>query len=134
MLYNGTDFSTYTTPDGLSDLDPNWTEITGPRVVLEHFARRLETPAGSMHDETFGFDLKRYYCANLSAADKRRIQAGVRAEGLKVEGVEDCDVEVIQKTDGTVEITGTLYGADDDEYPFVFHLNAESVKRIPLLE
>lgn len=131
--YTGTDFSTYTTADGRSDLDPNWTEISGERVLVEHFARRLETAAGTMHDESFGFDLKKYYNANLSAADKRRIQAGVRGEGLKVEGVEDCEVEVIQGADGVVEITGLLYGADDDEYPFVFHLNAESVKLIPLL-
>jgi hypothetical protein len=131
--YTGTDFSTFRAADGTADLDPNWTPISGPRVVLEHIARRLMTPPGVMQDEDYGFDLRSFYSANLSQTDIRRIQNGVRGEALKVEGVDDVSVTVLQMSDGSVEINLAVTLADEETYPMVFVLNADSVKLLPPL-
>ena len=41
----GSDVSTYQDPNtGVADLDPNFTIIRGPRVVIERIARKLITP------------------------------------------------------------------------------------------
>lgn len=63
----GTDFSTAVIgPDGRMDIDPMFRVISGPRVVLEAVARRLQTPRGMLEDDPgFGVDITSLLNSNV---------------------------------------------------------------------
>lgn len=131
------DFSTFAGRDsaGLyqSDLDPNWIPVTGPRAVLEHVARRIMTPTGSMQDEEYGFDLRRFYNASLSRLDLLKMRAAIEGEASKVEGVDSVAVTADQDASGTVRIEISVALADDETYPMVFALSVTGLSLISLL-
>lgn len=128
----GTDFSTYWTADGQPDLDPNFTPITGPRVVLEAVCRRLITPRKTMLDRDYGYDLRKLLQATLTSADVARIQAEIEAECLKDERIDAADVTVTLPL-GTGELTVSInLSLVDQSTPFtlVFILTLDTIKII----
>lgn len=130
MIFPGQDFSTFARSDGLPDMDLSWLPIVGGRVLLEAVARRLITAPGMMDDPEYGIDLRTYLNATLLQGDVNVLQAAIRAEALKVDGVDDAQATVTLDGLGgfTAEVGITL--ADDDEYDFAFELNAEGVTKI----
>jgi hypothetical protein len=131
------DFSTFAGRDSAgfyqADLDPNFTPISGNRAILEHVARRIMTPLGSMQDDEYGFDLRSYYNANLSRLDLMRLKSAIETEAGKVEGVENADVSAVQDSAGVVQIEISVTLADEETYPLVFSLSSEGIKLLPLL-
>lgn len=101
----GIDVSTYV--DG--DLDPTFALITGPRVVAEAIARRLQTPRGGLpRDPSYGTDLRAWVNASLSPARLAALRAAIAGEASADPRVEDVDVEFIQSGSSLrISITGT---------------------------
>jgi hypothetical protein len=66
----GSDISTFVAnPDGVLDLDPTFTIITGTRVVAEAIARRLMTDRGTLaYDPGFGLDLRNWLQMSVAAS------------------------------------------------------------------
>lgn len=130
MIYPGQDFSTFARPDGLPDMDLSWLPISGGRVLLEAVARRLITAPGMMDDPTYGIDLRTYLNATLLSGDEGVLQAAIRAEALKVDGVDDAQVDVTLDGAGgfTADVGITL--SDDDSYEFAFVLDAAGAAKI----
>lgn len=128
------DFSTFFDSTGRPDLDPNWTPISGPRAVMEHIARRWVTEKGEMDDPTYGYPVTRYYNSQMLPQELRALQQGLRAEALKVEGVDDAQVLISHDRDGKVFIRGEVVLTDSDlPWQFVFSLSADKLALITLL-
>lgn len=122
------DFSTYRSPDGLPDLDPNWTTIGGARAVLEHVARRITTPPGSYDDSAWGFDLNSYFNASLLDGEFDALAAAIRNEAVQEEGVEDCAVDTKLDSSGKLSVIVTLSLVDQDKlFDLVFVLSSETI-------
>lgn len=130
MEFPGQDYTTFGRADGLPDMDISWLPISGPRVLLEAVARRLITAPGMMDDPTYGIDLRTYLNATLLQSDVGVLQAAIRAEALKVDGVEDAQVSVTIGDAGGFVAEISITPADDDSYDFAFALSAEGVARI----
>ena len=123
------DYSTFFTSDGAPDLDPSFTPIEGPRAVLEHVARRFITTPGQYDDEEYGYDLTTYLNANVLGGEFAGLNARVRAEAIQVEGVEDA-VVTATFVSGTLSVRVIVTLADDNEYPLVFVLTADTLPRV----
>lgn len=73
----GTDISTFLN----GDLDPAFTVISGPQVVVEAVARRLTTPQGSLiSDPTYGYDVRQLLHADLDRRGEARAVGAMRAQ------------------------------------------------------
>lgn len=136
MINPGKDYSTFFRADGLPDMDLSFLEIQGARVVLELIARRLITPPGMMDDPEYGIDLRTYLNAGLLSGELGILEAAIRAEALKVEGVDDARVTATLDGQGgflaVVEVV--LADEDEDTFQFSFVLGADKVARIYMPE
>jgi phage baseplate assembly protein W len=84
----GTDVTTFVSGLGL---DPYFTEISGPRVVVEALARNLLTPTGSYDDQPdIGTDLRDLINAHMSDGAIASVQRLVEAEATKDERIAEC--------------------------------------------
>lgn len=101
--------------------------------MLEQIARRLISPAGSHHEQEYGFDLTQVQCASLTNSDLSSIEANVAAQARRVDGVEGVRVRVI--LDGTFQLTVQIEAdlSDDETYTMVFILSANTLQRIVIL-
>ena len=82
--------------------------VTGFHVVAEAIARRWQTPRGGLIDDpNYGFDLTDYVGDDLSKADLSRIAASAKAEALKDERVQACDV-VLTMINGVMAVTAKV--------------------------
>jgi hypothetical protein len=99
----GTDF------DGVMDIDKNLTPVSGRRMLAQAVARRwLTEPGGLFYAPDYGYGLKRHL--NASIDNPGSIAAGLRAEAMKDERVEDCQVDVTYQDEELV-IKGRLSDA-----------------------
>lgn len=77
MADYGTDISTFLN----GDLDPAFTVISGPQVVVEAVARRLLTPQGSLiSDPAYGYDVRWLLHADLDRKAEARAIGAMRAQ------------------------------------------------------
>lgn len=108
----GLDWSTFvggSTPD----LDPAFTEITGPQAVAETLARGLLMPRGRLVDindtQKAGFDLRRFLSVRVTPLVLLQIKAGVEQEAHLDERVDTANVTVAMNQ-ATSTLTITIRG------------------------
>jgi phage baseplate assembly protein W len=117
----GSDISTYVN----GDLDPTFTVITGPRVVAEAVARRLETPRGRLpEDPNYGYDLRILLNGSFTAADLARHESAIAAEAEKDPRVERADATLSLGADRRLVARVVLHTA---EGPFALVLDVSQV-------
>lgn len=126
----GSDVSTYQDINsGIADLDPNFTVIRGPRVVVERVARKLITPTGSMLKAGWGYDLRAVLQASLTSAQIGQIR-GIIADQIREEPeVSDASVEIdytLQLKRLAITAIITLIGGEI--FPLVFVLTPGNVQ------
>lgn len=120
----GSDVSTYQDPNtGVADLDPNFTVIRGPRVVIERVARKLITPTGSMLKAGWGFDLRAVLQQSLTPAQIGQLR-GIIADQIQQEPeVESTDVTINYTLQvKRLEITALVTLLGGITFPLVFTL------------
>jgi phage baseplate assembly protein W len=119
----GSDISTF------PDLDPTFTVITGPRVVVEAVARRLTTPQGSLvSDPNYGFDVRQLLHADLDARSEARAVAAMQAQAEADERILSATV-TLTRSGETLAIRVRL---TTQEGPFAFTLSVGAA-RVALL-
>lgn len=126
----GSDVSTYQDINsGIADLDPNFTVIRGPRVVVERVARKLITPTGSMLKAGWGYDLRAVLQASLTSAQIGQLR-GIIADQIREEPeVSDASVEIdytLQLKRLAITAIITLIGGEI--FPLVFVLTPGNVQ------
>lgn len=126
----GSDVSTYQDINsGIADLDPNFTVIRGPRVVVERVARKLITPTGSMLKAGWGYDLRAVLQASLTSAQIGQLR-GIIADQIREEPeVSDASVEIdytLQLKRLAITVIITLIGGEI--FPLVFVLTPGNVQ------
>lgn len=110
----GTDISTF------PDLDPAFTVISGPRVVVEALARRLTTPRGSLvSDPDYGFDTRQLLHLDLSPREEARVLAQMQAQLEADERVLSASVQLVRSAGDTLRIVVRFRTLDG---PFAFTL------------
>ena len=126
----GSDVSTYQDINsGIADLDPNFTVIRGPRVVVERVARKLITPTGSMLKAGWGYDLRAVLQASLTSAQIGQLR-GIIADQIREEPeVSDASVDI----DYTLQlkclaITAIITLIGGEIFPLVFVLTPGNVQ------
>lgn len=121
----GSDISTFYGP--AQDLDPTFAVMSGPRVLGEAVARRLQTPAngGLFYDLTYGFDLRSLLSDNIDASKAASLAAAVESEALKDERVRSCTCTVTPNPlTSAVSIRLLITG---DQGPFTLTLQASAL-------
>lgn len=105
----GTDFST------VPDLDPNMGLISGPKVVLEAIARRLQTPQGWYADDPrYGVDLIAY----LGSDSAYTIAPLIQEQALEDDRVASASATLTQATQNGIRVSLKVQLVDDErEYP-----------------
>jgi len=126
----GSDVSTYQDINsGIADLDPNFTVIRGPRVVVERVARKLITPTGSMLKAGWGYDLRAVLQASLTSAQIGQLR-GIIADQIREEPeVSDASVDIdytLQLKRLAITAIITLIGGEI--FPLVFVLTPGNVQ------
>ena len=107
------------------DSTPEFSEVSGLRVVAEAIARRHITPRGQLiKDPNYGSDMTRYLNADLSATDIAQISAESEAECVKDERVLAATTIVQVTPQGTLLLNITLTTADG---PFTLVLAVSDV-------
>lgn len=123
----GSDVSTFVVnPDGVLDLDPTFTIITGTQVLAEACARRLMTERGTLaYDESYGLDLRDWLQMAVSASSESSrsapsifaLKASIEAECTKDERVESATADVVYNRStevvtirvGIIPVTGVRF-------------------------
>ena len=121
----GTDISTF------PDLDPSFSVVTGPRVVVEAVARRLTTPRGSLiGDEEYGFDLRQLLHLDLSQRDEARVLAQLRAQAEADERVLGATVRLLRSSGDTLRVV-VRFSTLDGPFAFTLAVSAARTTLIP---
>lgn len=120
-------YSTFWDPNQESDLDPNWIKISGPRSVLEKVGRRWITNKRTMHNPFFGYPVFQYHNANMLPVELQALQAGMRAQALEVQGLDDISVQLQKNDRGVVKISGDATLATGTIWPYVFQLSSDKL-------
>lgn len=112
--------------DCVSDLDPTFALVTGPRAVAQAIARRLSTPRGGLHyDGTYGYDLRSLLNTGIEPGDTFRIAAAVEAQCVADERVVSATATVL--FDETTERLRVLVDGELAEGPFSLVLGVSAV-------
>lgn len=92
----GRDITTWAGPDQtVPDLDPTFTEITGPRVVAEADARRLGMAHGALPDDPdAGYDLRRAVNGKWTPARAFTVKNAIFRESMKDPRVYNAKVKL----------------------------------------
>jgi len=119
----GTDISSWLghTPD----LDPTFSTISGPRVVVESVARRWITlnGGGLFYSPAYGFDTRLLLNSRMDASQYPGIAMQLEAEALKDERVRAIAVVLsFNPTAQLLSIRGTITLATGT-FAFVFQIN-----------
>lgn len=106
----GTDVSTPVGANGLPDLDPFFSLVTGRAALAQALLRRIITPTGALlGDPSYGHDVRVHL--NDVAVSPRVVAVAVREQWLADERVVDCGVRVTF-ADGTYRIEGLVRDGD----------------------
>ncbi len=128
----GSDLSTYAdVQSGIADLDPTFSVISGPRVVVERIARKLMTPTGSMLKAGWGFDLRSVLQSSLTSAQINQLR-GILADQIEQEPeVDSVDLRIDYSLQlRRMEITGILTLITGEEFPLVYIITPDTVQPI----
>jgi len=127
----GTDISTFTSPDGRADLDPNFTKISGARVPLERLARKLQTPGGSMLKAGWGYDVRDLLQGSLTPAEVAAAAGEIEQQCLDEEEVSTVNVDIPPLgPDRTLRITIRVELAEGEVFDLIFVLTPDNVQTI----
>lgn len=75
------------------DLDPQMSEVSGRRALIECIARRLQTPHGGLwYDDDYGYDVRQFLSAPVIASGE--LASNVEAEAEKDERVSSASCRV----------------------------------------
>lgn len=95
----------------LTTIGPRFKLVSGTRNVSLAIARRLRTPNGSLfYDRDYGFDLRQFCNADITADTMNAIRTGVEAEALKDERVQEARATITWVPDSEtirLELRGT---------------------------
>lgn len=70
--------------------------VTGPQVLLEALARRLNTPRGGLlYDASYGFDIRQFINARMNDETSYLLTTGVEAELTADPRILSATVEII---------------------------------------
>lgn len=117
----GTDVSTFVN----GGLDPNFSLISGGRVVAENVARRLITRTGTFDDApTYGTDLMAWINSPMDALDSRMLETLIRNECLKDERVETAYVNVTEREVGSFNASVNLYLVEGESFTLTLSLTS----------
>lgn len=110
------------------DLDPSFTEITGPESVGQSCARRLSMRHGALPDDPdAGFDLRQFVNRPFTKAVGYRIKTGIERECVKDERVYAAAAALTYTTTDRSLVAeiwlDTMYG----QFPLVLAVSAVSV-------
>lgn len=127
----GTDISTFAGVGGLVDIDPRFPLISGPRVPLEHVARRLMTMSGTLPGgQDGGFDLTTMAGKRMSAVTIKRAEARIAAEAARDQRVRSAEARIEQVSQDRFRVRVSVRLVDG---PFSLVLSVSSVT-VELLE
>lgn len=93
----GSDISTFAGPGDTLGLDPLFRPITGPRVALEGFVRRLLVPPEGIPG-VLTMDLRSIVQKRMNAVELARIEADIRAIAERHETILSLPVVQIERT------------------------------------
>lgn len=110
MADYGTDVSTYVKNDeGVSDLDPFFTEISGARVVAEQVLRRWETPRnGLFYDRTVGAGIYQLLAKRTSIPALLEKKSLLQSQAERDERVWSADVNIEPTDDTSLAVDGDI--------------------------
>ena len=109
----------------VEDLTPTFAVVSGRRLLAEALARRLITRLGSLRRHPmYGYDVREELNDDLGPGDLARISAGVNAQFLRDQRVEQSACTATLGSDGTLTIAGTV---TDGAGPFPLVLSVGSV-------
>jgi hypothetical protein len=115
MTEYGSDFSV------VEDFGATMSVVTGPIVVAQAVARRLQTPRGGLwYDPNYGTDMRQFVNGHATAF---QIATAIESEALKDERVERASAEVAITQDRVVAVV-TLQLADG---PFTLTVTASEL-------
>ena len=99
MTYYGTDLSC------TDDFPPAMPMSTGRRLIAEASVRRLITPLGQLRRHPlYGYDVRDEINDDLSPADLARISAGVNAQLLRDQRINQCTCTATLDTHGRLTL------------------------------
>jgi hypothetical protein len=102
----------------VDDLDDNCTELfeDDPRIISQALYRRFKTPRGALIDDSsYGLDVGSVLNKGLTQSDLYDAAAMIRNEALKDDRIVSCDVEVLQFSASTLQVTLSLVIADPEQ-------------------
>lgn len=116
----GLDWTTFAAGGVVSDLDPNFTEITGPRAVAEVWARGLLMPHGQLVEideaedaRAAGVGLQRYLSARVDLHLLMRLKQAIEVEARLDERVDTASAAITYDPQtNRLEVRGTGRGAN----------------------
>lgn len=113
----------------VDDLPLISTQTTSPALIIgQRIARRLTTPRGALaligDDPNFGFDVRQYINAKLTAQQRATAESDVTNEILKDEQVLSADVSMVIADNGNVSLEIKFTAAAG---PFSLTLNVSQV-------
>ncbi len=105
------------------------TQTTSPALIIgQRLARRLTTPRGALaligDDPNFGFDVRQYINAKLTAQGRATAESNITNEILKDDQVQSADVAMVIADNGAVSIDIKFHAAAG---PFSLTLNVSQV-------
>lgn len=122
MADYGTDVSTFLN----GDLDPSFTIISGPQVVVEAIARRLTTPQGSLiSDPTYGFDVRELLHADLDRRAEARVIGQIRSQVESDERILTSSVSLTRS--GETLAIRVRFSTQDGPFAFTLAIGAARV-------
>lgn len=128
----GSDLSTYADPNtGVADLDPTFTVISGPRIVVERIARKLMTPTGSMFKQGWGIDLREALQGSLTPGQIGQLRGTIADQITQEPEVESVDLTI----DYTLQqrrliITGQITLITGQVFPLVLVITPDNIQPI----
>lgn len=128
----GSDLSTFAdVASGVADLDPTFTQKSGPIIVVERIARKLMTPTGSRLKQGWGYDLREVLQGSPTAAEVAQLRGIITDQILDEPEVSDVDFEIdYQLANRTMTLRGIITLVTDQEFPLVLVITPDAVQPI----
>ena len=135
MADYGVDCASLWTAGGACDLDPYFSQVSGPMAVIHAVTRRFVTPRGALPwDRTAGFDLRSRLnskIANEAALFALRVQ--MEAEAEKDERVESATASVSFTPSTGVLIARVSLALAEGTFAFVLRASDVTVELLETL-
>ncbi len=113
----------------VTDLETTLGVTTGPRIVAEAIARRLQTPNGRLiGDPNYGYDVTQFVNQDMSPADIDDIERSVALEAEKDERVASAEASAVLDAEGVLEITLNATLITDETFTLVLAVSDVTVE------